>query len=188
MRPRRFPRTLPALAVAAVLTATTLATATAAHAEWTPAPGWPSLAVCAEGEVAGAEGSPGWLDVSGWVRPCADADPAMVAQARIGMAFYHTQRNVTSPNPGRTFASATDPTPVHLFFGPVDGAATSGLGILEAVCLVTRPESRIACLAVGVGAGGALWTTPIPVTDPLVAGPVLVLPSQTIDPECAACV
>ena len=180
---RHLTRILVPLAVLATVVAGTAV----AHAVDTVPPGstarWPHPAICAEGELAGAVTStPGQLALTGWVRPCPDADPEAVAQAGLGLAWYHNGQGVLDDGPGLPLASATAPTPVDLRVGPV------GRYPQEAVCLVTGPASRVACLWISTGSTGAVTVSPVPVDDPGVREPAVVVADQEINPSCAACV
>jgi hypothetical protein len=152
-----------------------------------PGPPWPGTPICAEGTL----GQTGWIDpntvaLAGSIQPCAGTDPAAVATARWGVAEYHTQGAFARQNGIRRFASASEPTAFTVGI-TLAGLADATWGPLRAVCVITGPKVRVACLEFTTEWNGNLLIEPIPVSDPRVNFRVTLVPNLGPDPECGAC-
>jgi hypothetical protein len=182
---------LPILLTPIVIVMVGVATVATGNAEAQPggtggAP-WPGTAICAEGTLDFVDIDPTTMEFAGSIQPCAGTDPAAVAGARWGVAQYRAQGAFLFENSLRRFDAATAATAfeVTVMLGQFDGAVW---GPLQAACLITAPNVRLACVEITTEWNGALHIAPIPVDDPRVGRPVTVIRDDTPDPECGACV
>jgi hypothetical protein len=162
------------------------ATITAGNAEDSSAPPWPGKWICAQGTLALAAVDPGFVALTGSVRPCPGVYTSIVG-ARWGMARYHAAGARVYERAIRPYASATNPTVFEVRVLRLWQLEQS-LGPLQATCLITMPFDRKACFAITVESDGALRAEPIPVNDPRVSATVSVITGDGPDPECGACV
>jgi hypothetical protein len=155
---------------------------TAGHAAATVT--WPGPVLCAKGTVAPGTPVPGVLERIPFnvnFEPCDVVDPAAVPEARWGVARYTASSATISSFDLQPF-TVGGPT-----VRQATGYFTFDLARSQAVCLITGPNSRIACLKVSTDrATGALVFEPLPVGDPLVRRPVAIS-DNTGNPECGAC-
>jgi hypothetical protein len=180
--------------LAAVVAASIGLSLSGSYADDTPpsTSAWSYPTVCADGALEGQAANPTaiTINLTGWVRPCADADPAAVARARFARANYFSNYAGVHAATAQPFNPAPDTTGVAatMRLGG-SGLETGVAGTLQASCLVTGASARIACVAIGpLDASGLPYVTPIPVDDPRVARPVQVVPLSTPEPECIGCV
>ncbi len=154
-----------------------------------PGPPWGHPDVCASGALDGAWSgpTPGRLNLTGWIAPCADADPAIVSQARIGLGLYGTGGAFVNRDGAIAFTSTTGPTDVGRYLTIPSSLNIGPAGRLQALCLVTALTTRVACVSVSGGAG-TVSVAPLPITDPQVNRPTTVMVNNSPEPECVACV
>jgi hypothetical protein len=125
--------------------------------------------ICAEGTLTFAYAEPDAVRLTGTIQPCPGTDPAAVAGATWAVARYHADGAFVYAERIRTFGSATEPTAFEARV-IVDGEESVLWGPLQAACLVTAPEARLACVEITTEPNGALHADAKP------------------DPECGACV
>jgi hypothetical protein len=181
------------LLAAATVPVVIMMTAVAAHAAdpTDPPPqtriAWPGGTICAHGTIgAGARTTtvPAWTRLLVTVEPCAGTDLATVQRARWGVATY-------DGGYGEVGTSGIYQFPGTEAWGrQLPGFEDGALRGTQAVCLVTGPWGRLACVRVeAVGAAGTVTYTPLATDDPLVDTPLRVVGGDgNPNPECAACV
>ncbi|WP_203781273.1 hypothetical protein [Paractinoplanes rishiriensis] len=153
----------------------------------TPEAPWPGPYICSEGTLTSinAGDSPNGRMLA-QIEPCAGADPARVAEARWGVAFYRDTRVTIDANSGTFHYQLDGPTYRNWELTP--GDLTPGEhGRIRAACIVVSQPIRRACVQIDA-VDGALVITPLPTTDPLVARKVFVTDNDTPNPICAGCV
>jgi hypothetical protein len=145
--------------------------------------------ICADGALAFAYAEPDAVRLNGTIQPCPGTDPAAVADANWAVARYHAEGAFVYSDRIRPFDSATEPT-VFEARVIVDGEEAALWGQIQAACLVTAAEVRLACVEITAESNGDLRVGPIPANDPRVTGWVSVVADAPAhpDPECGACV
>jgi hypothetical protein len=173
---------LPVVLTSLAILLVSLLTPAAGHAaEGRP---WPGPVICAKGTVAPGTPIPGILERIPFnvnFEPCEFVDPAAVPEARWAVARYTAVEATITSFDLQPF-TVGGPTIRQTW-----GSFTFDLQRSQAVCLVTGPTSRIACLRVTTDrTTGALVFEPLPAGDALVRKPVSIN-DNTGNPECGAC-
>jgi len=197
MKISSYARMVVACAVGLALAATAPVPATAAGD-----PTWPDTANCAVGGFTGhvtgpSGGTRPYLELSGWVGPCApsDKDPEPSVSGRFGFAYMNFP---WMPAPGkdprggllynerlRFYESATGTT---AFAGQFDFelARTNGEPEMP-ICLISDTTSKLSCVVVELD-GTVPSVTPVEVTDPRVRGGItFARKGGGTTPNCGTC-
>jgi hypothetical protein len=155
-------------------------------------PSW-IQAPCATGAVTEYAGTPdGWVSLAGWIQPCGEPRP----DASFGFLRYHEHAaRLLYRYPSQMvqpYESTTAPTAFTAGYttNPHGGIDDQQYGAVRAICVVRNLHAPVACVGIDVPAGGgAPLVTPIPVDDPRLSVPVVLLPPETkLDPACGNCV
>jgi hypothetical protein len=203
----RAARTVAGLVLAAVTVASIAAATVPAAAgegggtDGRPDP-WPDTVSCATGAFTGhvfqePDYTGPYLELSGWAQPCPDKN-GEPRPARFGFAYMRAGfgpdkepaiEGVLYANRLRGFGPADAPTS---WSGRFDLWGTGEYRTQAPLCLMSDPNTRVACVLISMFPSGARPTAtvvPIPLNDPAVASYRIVLvDGGHTTPECGACV
>jgi hypothetical protein len=174
---------LAAAAVAAMLLASTPASAACARA-------WTTRLPCATGQITSQWLGADDLDrpatwISGWVEPCGTA----AARERFGFVYYVQDRDGPGPR-GYYFQERLRPygTGRTAFEGTVDPVVEELNGALIGACLAYGPGKLVHCVQPEHRTEGGPPRPPLPPIEAMAGLPVAATAPNGTEPNCATCV